>query len=145
MTSQADIVEATNQYLIPNYGRLPIAMVRGQGARIWDADGKEDIDLFAGFGSAGVTGHCHPTVMAAVKEQADTLTTSGNLFTNEPQVELARLIGEHGFGGRPPSRASAPKDGRRTLFPLDDNAVVFTTDVEERIVRIDPLDRAENA
>ena len=100
MTSQADIVEATNQYLIPNYGRLPIAMVRGQGARIWDADGKEYIDLFAGFGSAGVTGHCHPTVMAAVKAQADTLTTSGNLFTNEPQVELARSIAKHGFGGK---------------------------------------------
>ena len=100
MATQAEIVEATNRYLIPNYGRLPIAMVRGAGARIWDADGREYIDLFAGFGAAGAAGHCHPAVMAAVKAQADLLTTAGNLFTNAPQVALARAIAEKGFGGK---------------------------------------------
>jgi predicted acetylornithine/succinylornithine family transaminase len=100
MMSQAKIVEETNKYLIPNYGRLPVAMVRGQGARIWDADGKEYIDLFAGFGAGGVTGHSHPAVAAAIKGMADTLQCCGNLFTNEPQVELARAIATHGFGGK---------------------------------------------
>jgi acetylornithine/N-succinyldiaminopimelate aminotransferase len=98
--TQAQIVEATKQYLIPNYWRLPIAMVRGQGSRIWDADGKEYLDFFAGFGLGGVAGHCHPQITAVVVQQAQTLTACGNYFTNEPQVELAAAIAEHGFGGK---------------------------------------------
>ena len=100
MQTQAQIVEATNKYMIPNYGRLPVAMVRGSGARIWDADGKEYIDLFAGFGAGGVAGHCHGAVVAAIKAQADKLLCCGNLFTNEPQVQLAKAITENGFGGK---------------------------------------------
>ena len=100
MQTQAQIVEGTNQYLIPNYGRLPVAMVRGSGARIWDADGREYVDFFAGFGAGGVTGHSHPAVAAAVKAQVDKLQCCGNLFTNEPQVELAKAITEAGFGGK---------------------------------------------
>jgi predicted acetylornithine/succinylornithine family transaminase len=101
MLTQAQIVEATAKYLTPNYiGRLPVAMVRGKGARIWDADGKEYIDFFAGFGAAGVGGHCHPAIVAAVKKQVATLTCHGNLLTNEPQVLLAEAITRHGFGGK---------------------------------------------
>ena len=101
MLTQAQIVEATGKYLTPNYGgRFPLAMVRGKGARIWDADGKEYLDFFAGFGAAGVTGHCHPAIVAAIKKQAATLTCHGNLFTNEPQVLLAEAITSHGFGGK---------------------------------------------
>jgi len=100
MPSQQEIIEATNRYLIPNYGRLPIAMVRGAGARIWDAAGAEYIDLFAGFGAAGAVGHCHPAVTAAVRAQAEMLTTAGNLFTNAPQVALARTVTEKAFGGK---------------------------------------------
>jgi predicted acetylornithine/succinylornithine family transaminase len=100
MPTQAQIVEMTNQHLIPSYGRLPVAMARGKGARIWDADGKEYIDFFAGFGGAGVAGHCHPAVTSAIRKQAATLTCHGNIFTNQPQVELARKITEHGFGGK---------------------------------------------
>jgi acetylornithine/N-succinyldiaminopimelate aminotransferase len=100
MQTQAQIVEATNQYLIPNYGRLPVAMVRGSGARIWDASGKEYVDFFAGFGAGGVTGHSHPAVSAAVKAQVDLLQCCGNLFTNQPQTELAKAITENGFGGK---------------------------------------------
>ncbi|RPI62152.1 MAG: aminotransferase class III-fold pyridoxal phosphate-dependent enzyme, partial [Planctomycetaceae bacterium] len=100
MKTQAQIIEATNKYLIPNYGRLPVAMVRGSGARIWDADGREYLDFFAGFGAGGVTGHSHPAVAAAIKAQADLLQCCGNLFTNEPQTELAKAITENGFGGK---------------------------------------------
>ncbi len=100
MASQAQIVAATEKYLIPNYGRLPLAMARGQGANIWDADGREYIDFFAGFGGAGVAGHCHPAIVAAVNKQASRLLCHGNLFTNAPQVELAEAITSRGFGGK---------------------------------------------
>ena len=100
MGAQQEIVEQTNQYLIPSYGRLPLAMDRGAGARIWDADGKEYIDFFAGFGGAGVAGHAHPKITAALCEQAGKLCAHGNLFTNAPQVELAKRITEHAFGGK---------------------------------------------
>lgn len=100
MASQAEIVEGTRAHIIENYGRLPVAMVRGAGSRIWDADGKEYLDFFAGFGGAGVAGHCHPEIVQAVKTQADTLLCHGNLFTSSPQVELAKAITSHGFGGK---------------------------------------------
>jgi len=99
-TTNANLVEATNQHLIPNYGRLPVAMVRGRGATLWDADGKEYLDLFAGFGAAGVTGHSHPAVAKTVKKMAATLQTVGNLFTNPWQVQLAQAITENAFGGK---------------------------------------------
>ena len=97
MAGNAQLVQQTDEYLMPNYGRVPLAMVKGSGARIWDADGKEYIDFFAGFGAGGVVGHCHPEVVAAIKSQAEKLLSCGNLFTNEPQVELAKCIVEHSF------------------------------------------------
>ena len=100
MARQAEILEATGEYIIPNYGPRLRAMVRGEGARIWDADGKEYVDFFAGFGGAGVVGHCHPAVTEAVKRQLDLLHCHGNFFTNAPQVELARRITEHAFAGK---------------------------------------------
>ena len=100
MNAQAAIVEGSSKYIIENYGRLPMAVARGQGSLIWDADGKEYIDLFPGFGAGGVCGHCHPKVVQAVKAQADTLLSHGNLFTNEPQVDLAKRITENAFGGK---------------------------------------------
>ncbi len=100
MMKNAELVKLTNKYLIENYGRLPVAMVRGAGAKIWDADGGEYLDFFAGFGGGGVAGHCHPAVVSAIKNQADMLLSHGNLFTSAPQVELARRITENGFGGK---------------------------------------------
>ena len=100
MKTQAEILEASNQHLMSNYGPPLRAMVRGAGARVWDADGKEYLDFFAGFGAGGVAGHCHPSVVAAIKDQADKLLSHGNFFTNEPQVELAAAIKRHAFGGK---------------------------------------------
>ena len=100
MSTQRQIVEMSQRYIIENYGRLPVAMARGAGSRIWDADGGEYLDFFAGFGGAGVAGHCHPAVVGAIKAQAETLLCHGNLFTNAPQVELARLITAGAFGGK---------------------------------------------
>ncbi len=99
MADNAGLVELTNRLLMPNYGRLPVAMVRGAGARVWDADGKEYLDFFPGFGAGGVCGHCHPAVVEAVRRQAGELLCAGNLFTNEPQLRLAAALAEKGFGG----------------------------------------------
>lgn len=83
-------------HVLPRY---PIAIVRGNGCRMWDADGKEYLDLFSGFG-AGVLGHCHPDLVDAVEKQARQVWHVGNLLHTEPQVRLAEAIQKHGFGGQ---------------------------------------------
>ena len=100
MTTQQEILEASEQLLIPNYGPRLLAMQRGEGSRIWDADGTEYIDFFAGFGGGGVAGHCHPSIVAALKTQSETLLSHGNFFTNAPEVELARAITSRAFAGK---------------------------------------------
>ncbi|MFW6108036.1 MAG: aspartate aminotransferase family protein, partial [bacterium] len=100
MSTQTELIDATDAHIIPSYGRRLLAAERGAGARLWDADGGEYIDFFAGFGGAGIGGHCHPKIADAVKRQAETLWCHGNFFTSRPQVELARKITDHGFGGK---------------------------------------------
>ena len=100
MATQNELIEATQALLMNNYGPPLLAVARGRGARIWDADGKEYLDFFAGFGGGGLAGHCHPKVVEAVRKQAQTLLSHGNFFTNEPQLDLARRITSHAFGGK---------------------------------------------
>jgi len=97
---QAELIQAGRSVLIENYGRLPLAAARGENAKLWDADGKEYIDLFPGFGTCGVAGHCHPKIVQAVQAQAETLQAHGNLFFSAPQVDLAQRITRHAFGGK---------------------------------------------
>ncbi|NQU77049.1 MAG: acetylornithine/succinylornithine family transaminase [Planctomycetes bacterium] len=82
-----------------NYGRVPVALVRASGAKLWDSAGAEYIDLFAGFGAA-VVGHCHPAVVAAIRKQAGEMMCVGNLFHWQSQLALAESIIGHGFDGR---------------------------------------------
>jgi acetylornithine/N-succinyldiaminopimelate aminotransferase len=93
------ILDRHDRYLSPNYGRYPIALVRGRGAKLWDADGREYLDLFSGFG-ATLLGHAHPDLVAAVTLQAQNLWHVGNLFHTEAQTLAAEAIARHGFGGR---------------------------------------------
>lgn len=93
------IIQRHDRYMSINYGRSPIAMVRGQGAKLWDANDNQYLDLFAGFG-ASLLGHCHPDLVTAVTDQARKLWHVGNLFHTEPQTRLAKYISEQGFGGR---------------------------------------------
>lgn len=86
--------------LLNNYGRLPIAMVRGQGSFLFDENGKRYIDLFSGFGGGGIAGHAHPVIAEAVAKQAKTLLCHGNLFTSEPQIELAELLLRNSISGK---------------------------------------------
>ncbi|HEY8346663.1 MAG TPA: acetylornithine transaminase [Symbiobacteriaceae bacterium] len=91
----AELIEQTNTYLMATYGRYPIALVRGQGARVWDADGKEYLDFLGGI-AVSVLGHCHPAVVQAITEQAQTLLHASNLYYTQPAAELARLLVENG-------------------------------------------------
>jgi acetylornithine aminotransferase len=99
MGTMQDIVQRGQSALIQNYSRLPVVMTRGQGCRLWDADGKEYLDLFAGFG-AGVLGHCHPALVAAAREQSEKLWHVGNQFYTEPQIEVAERLGRLAFPGQ---------------------------------------------
>lgn len=98
-SSTQQIIQRHDDYMSINYGRYPIAMVKGLGCTLEDADGKQYLDLFAGFGGP-ILGHCHPDLVEAVTEQAKTLWHVGNLFHTEPQTRLAEHISKHGFGGR---------------------------------------------
>lgn len=100
MGTQQTLLDSSQKVLIENYGRLPIAAARGAGATLWDADEKEYLDFFVGFGGGGVAGHCHPKIVSALQLQAETLLSHGNLLTSAPQVELAEAITRHGFGGK---------------------------------------------
>lgn len=92
--------EKSNTYLLDNYGRLPITMVRGLGSEIWDIDNKRYIDFFSGFGGCGITGHCDPRITEVIHSQSIKLLCHGNFFSSEPQVDLAEKIVSHAFSGK---------------------------------------------
>ena len=94
-----EIIERGRKVLIGNYARVPVDMVRGEGAKLWDSDGKEYLDLFAGFGGS-ILGHCHPALIAAATEQAGKLWHVGNTFYTEPQIEFAERLNRHAFIGQ---------------------------------------------
>ena len=77
--------------LCRSYSRYPLAIVRGKGARLWDVDGKEYVDLLAGIAVTAL-GHCNDEVCAALEAQAHKLWHLSNLFYQEEQLELARLL-----------------------------------------------------
>jgi predicted acetylornithine/succinylornithine family transaminase len=87
------------RYVMQTYRRAPVEFVRGEGAVLWDADGKEYLDFLAGISVCSV-GHCHPDVVAAVREQAGTLMHVSNLFYTGPMVRLAERLSESSLGGR---------------------------------------------
>ncbi len=93
------LIEWSDRYHVPTYSRAPICLVRGQGVRVWDSDGREYLDFTAGIGVVGL-GHCHPRVTGAIQEAAGTLIHVSNLFHTAPQTHLARLLSENSFGDR---------------------------------------------
>src|SRR5881296_2053027 len=93
------LLEWAAKYHTPNYARAPICLVRGDGVRVWDSDGKEYLDFGAGIAVASL-GHCHPRVTGAIREAAATLLHVSNLFHTAPQIHLAKLLCEHSFADR---------------------------------------------
>ena len=93
------LLEWSARYHTPNYGRVPICLVRGDGVRVWDSDGREYLDFAAGIAVVGL-GHCHPRVTGAIREAAATLLHVSNLYHTAPQIHLAKLLCDHSFADR---------------------------------------------
>jgi acetylornithine/N-succinyldiaminopimelate aminotransferase len=94
-----DIIAGTSKYLMNTYGRYPIAMVRGKGSWVWDADGKKYLDFITGI-AVNNLGHCHPNVVRAVSEQSKKLVQVCNLFHIEKQVEFAKMLVDNSFADK---------------------------------------------
>ena len=86
--------ELERRYFFPVGKRLPVTLVKGQGSRVWDEDGREYLDCVAGIAAVSL-GHCHPEVVKAVQEQAASLMHVSNYFYTQPQIRLAQLLCEH--------------------------------------------------
>ena len=81
------------------YARNPVEFVRGEGTRLWDAEGNEYLDFLAGISVVQI-GHCHPALVEAVTGQAARLMHVGNLYYTEPAMRLAARLSELSLGGK---------------------------------------------
>jgi acetylornithine/N-succinyldiaminopimelate aminotransferase len=99
MSTLAELQELESRFAIPTYARNPVQFVRGNGVRLWDADGVEYLDFLAGISVLNV-GHCHPRVIEAVTEQARRLTHVTNLYYTEPAMRLSQQLSESSLNGK---------------------------------------------
>ena len=95
--SELQAIEA--ERVVGSYARLPVEFVRGEGSWLWDADGNEYLDFLCGI-SVTSLGHCHPEIVAAVREQAGRLMHTSNLFYTEPAMRLAERLSSSSLGGK---------------------------------------------
>lgn len=86
-----EITAKGQKYVMNTYGRLPIAMGRGKGAKVWDVDGKEYLDFVSGI-AVNALGHAHPKIVNAIKEQAKKIIHCSNLYWIPTQVKLAQEL-----------------------------------------------------
>ena len=94
-----ETAELFRDYVIPNYGRFPVALVRGEGSWVWDDQGRRYLDFFPGWG-CNLLGHCPPTVVEAVQRQVAQLIHVPNTWHTEVQGRWAKLLSERSFGGQ---------------------------------------------
>ncbi|MCA8994152.1 MAG: aspartate aminotransferase family protein [Planctomycetaceae bacterium] len=95
--SSQEVIAQFDQYVIPNYRRYPICLVRGEGSHVWDAEGNRYLDLFPGWG-CNILGYSPKRVAEAVKEQVDRLIHVPNTWYMEPQGEFAEALCTRSFG-----------------------------------------------
>jgi predicted acetylornithine/succinylornithine family transaminase len=95
----AELQALEREHVIGTYVRNPVQFVRGEGCRLWDSDGYEYLDFLAGISVLNV-GHCHPRVVAAVREQAGRLTHASNLYYTEPAMRLSAALARSSLGGK---------------------------------------------
>ena len=98
MNSQ-ETVGLFEKYVIPNYTRFPVALVRGEGSYVWDSDGNRYLDLFPGWG-CNLLGHCPAPVVAAVQDQITRLIHVPNTWYTDAQGLWAKALSERSFGGK---------------------------------------------
>ena len=97
--SSAETVDLFKEAVIPNYGRYPINLVRGEGSYVWDSEGERYLDLFPGWG-CNLLGHCPPAVVSAVQDQVATLIHVPNTWHVESQGRWAQMLSERSFHGQ---------------------------------------------
>jgi acetylornithine/N-succinyldiaminopimelate aminotransferase len=95
--SSQETIEQFERYVIPNYRRYPVCIVRGEGTAVWDAEGRKYLDLFPGWG-CNILGHCPPTVVRAVQEQVENLIHVPNTWYTEAQGNFAEALCTRSFG-----------------------------------------------
>jgi predicted acetylornithine/succinylornithine family transaminase len=95
----AELQALDGSSVIGTYARQPVEFVRGEGSRLWDDEGNEYLDFLCGI-SVTSLGHCHPRVVAAVREQVGTLMHTSNLFYTEPAMRLAAELSRSSLGGK---------------------------------------------
>jgi acetylornithine/N-succinyldiaminopimelate aminotransferase len=91
--------ELFDQVMVPNYSPSAVIPVKGEGARVWDQNDKEYID-FAGGIAVNCLGHCHPALVAALKEQGEKIWHLSNVMTNEPALRLAKKLTDATFADK---------------------------------------------
>lgn len=91
--------EMFQRYVVPNYGRFPVALVKGEGSRVWDDQGKAYLDFFPGWG-CNLLGHCPPSIVEAVQQQVAELIHVPNTWYTEAQGLWAKMLSERSFGGQ---------------------------------------------
>lgn len=89
-----DWTELESKYYMQTIVRVPVTLVRGEGARVWDDKGKEYLDFVCGL-AVNCLGHCHPVIVEAVAGQSRTLVQTSNWYYTVPQIRLARLLVEN--------------------------------------------------
>lgn len=95
MSKTEHIVALNKKHLMNTYNRYPIAIVKGEGVKVWDAEGKEYLDFLGGI-AVNVLGHCHPQIVDAIIAQVKELIHVSNLYYTQPAVELAELLTQNG-------------------------------------------------
>jgi acetylornithine/N-succinyldiaminopimelate aminotransferase len=98
MTTE-ELIRLSGQYIVNTYKRFPLVLVRGAGAKVWDSDGREYLDMAGGIAVCSL-GHAHPKVTAAIQEQAARLLHVSNLYHIEPQIRFARMLVEQSFADK---------------------------------------------
>ena len=97
--SVAELRAVEARYAMPTYARAPVEFVRGSGCRLWDSAGSEYLDFFAGL-SVHNAGHCHPAIVAAIRDQAGRLGTVSNLYYTAPALRLCERLAGASLGGK---------------------------------------------
>ncbi len=97
--SSKETIARFDRYVVPNYRRYPVSLVRGENSWIWDAEGTRYLDFFPGWG-CNLVGHCPPRVVEAVRDQVGRLIHVPNTWYMEAQGDFARALSERSFGGQ---------------------------------------------
>jgi acetylornithine/N-succinyldiaminopimelate aminotransferase len=95
----SEFLADSHKYIMNTYGRQPLVLVKGRGAKVYDSDGREYLDFVSGV-AVNNLGHCHPRVVVALQKQAQRLMHVSNHYHNEPQISLAKALVNNSFADK---------------------------------------------